>query len=132
MGYTLRQKQAEKGNTMSSNIRVPKICQHCGTEFIAKTTVTKFCGDNCAKRAYKKRKRDQKVQEIAPTAVQKQEYNQEQVREKDFLSIAETCKLLGASRMTLYRQIKNGKIQAAKIGSRTIIKREEIEKLFQG
>jgi excisionase family DNA binding protein len=33
--------------------------------------------------------------------------------------------------MTLYRQIKNGKIQAAKIGSRTIIKREEIEKLFQ-
>ncbi len=130
-GYTLIQKQAEKGNTMSSNIRVPKICQHCGTEFIAKTTVTKFCGDNCAKRAYKKRKRDQKVQEIAPTAVQKQEYNQEQVRDKDFLSIAETCKLLGASRMTLYRQIKNGKIQAAKIGSRTIIKREEIEKLFQ-
>lgn len=116
---------------MSSNIRVPKICQHCGTEFIAKTTVTKFCGDNCAKRAYKKRKRDQKVQEVAPTAVQKQEYNQEQVRDKDFLSIAETCKLLGASRMTLYRQIKNGKIQAAKIGSRTIIKREEIEKLFQ-
>ncbi|WP_289029147.1 DNA-binding protein, partial [uncultured Algoriphagus sp.] len=86
---------------MSSNIRVPKICQHCGTEFIAKTTVTKFCGDNCAKRAYKKRKRDQKVQEIAPTAVQKQEYNQEQVKDKDFLSIAETCKLLGASRMTL-------------------------------
>lgn len=116
---------------MSSNIRVPKICQHCGTEFIAKTTVTKFCGDNCAKRAYKKRKRDLKVQEIAPTAVQKQEYNQEQVKDKDFLSIAETCKLLGASRMTLYRQIKNGKIQAAKIGSRTIIKREEIEKLFQ-
>ncbi|MEM6813350.1 MAG: helix-turn-helix domain-containing protein [Bacteroidota bacterium] len=116
---------------MSSNIRVPKICQHCGNEFIAKTTVTKFCSDTCAKRAYKKRKRDEKVQEVAPTVIQKKEYNQVQVKDKEFLSIAETCKLLGASRMTLYRQIKDGKINAAKIGSRTIIKREEIEKLFQ-
>ena len=116
---------------MSSNIRVPKICQHCGTEFIAKTTVTQYCGDNCAKRAYKKRQRDAKLQEVAPTAIQKQEFIQEQVNEKDFHSIAETCKLLGASRMTLYRQIKNGNIQAAKIGRRTIIKRAAIEKLFQ-
>lgn len=42
-------------------------------------TVTKFCGDTCAKRAYMKRKRDQKAEEIAPTAIQKQKYNQEQV-----------------------------------------------------
>jgi excisionase family DNA binding protein len=116
---------------MSSNIRVPKICQHCGIEFIAKTTVTKYCGDNCAKRAYKKRKRDEKVQEVAPVAVQKVQHNQSQIKHKDFLSIAETCELLGASRMTLYRQIKNGTINAAKIGRRTIIKRTEIEKLFQ-
>lgn len=116
---------------MSSNIRVPKICQHCGQEFIAKTTVTKYCGDNCAKRAYKKRKRDEKVQEVAPVAIQKAEHNQHKIQDKDFLSIAETCELLGASRMTLYRQIKNGTINAAKIGRRTIIKRTEIEKLFQ-
>lgn len=116
---------------MSSNIRVPKICQHCGTEFIAKTTVTQFCGDGCAKRAYKKRIRDAKVQEIAPVAIQKHNFNQQQVAEKDFLSIEETCKLLGASRMTLYRQIKKGTIRAGKIGRRTIIKSTEIDKLFQ-
>ncbi|MEM6515045.1 MAG: helix-turn-helix domain-containing protein [Bacteroidota bacterium] len=116
---------------MSSNIRVPKVCQHCGNEFIAKTTVTKYCGDGCAKRAYKKRKREEKVQDVAPVVAQKQEYNQAQLKDKDFLSIAETCELLGASRMTLYRQIKNGTINAAKIGRRTIIKRSEIEKLFQ-
>ncbi|PWJ56014.1 excisionase family DNA binding protein [Dyadobacter jejuensis] len=116
---------------MSSNIRVPKICQHCGTEFIAKTTVTQFCGDGCAKRAYKKRNRDAKVQEIAPVVIQKHNFNQQQVAEKDFLSIEETCKLLGASRMTLYRQIKKGTIRAGKIGRRTIIKRTEIDKLFQ-
>jgi excisionase family DNA binding protein len=116
---------------MSSNIRVPKICQLCGVDFIAKTTVTQYCGDNCAKRAYKKRKRQAKIQEVTPIAIQKQDYISDQISTKAFLSIDETCKLLGASRMTIYRQIKNGKIPAVKLGSRTIIKRAAIDKLFQ-
>lgn len=115
---------------MSSNIRVPKICQLCGDEFIAKTTVTQYCGDTCAKRAYKKRLREAKIQDVVPAAIQKIEFIQDKVKEKDFLSIAEACQLLGASRMTLYRQIKNGNIKATKIGRRTIIKRSSIEKLF--
>lgn len=115
---------------MSSNIRVPKICQHCGTEFIAKTTVTKFCTDNCAKRAYKVRKRNEKIDSVANVAQQKAVLNQEIIGDKEYLSIAETCQLIGASRMTLYRQIKKGTIKAAKLGTRTIIKRTEIENLF--
>ena len=116
---------------MSSSIEVPKICQDCGKSFIAKTTVTKFCSYKCASRNYKKRKREGKIEEVAPIVVQRIEYNQEQLKHKDFLSVDETCKLLGASRMTIYRQIKAGNIRAAKIGSRTIIKRTEIDKLFQ-
>lgn len=46
---------------MSSNIRVAKICQHCGNEFAAKTTVTNFVVTYGAKRAYKKRQREKKV-----------------------------------------------------------------------
>ncbi|MFA6334291.1 MAG: CHC2 zinc finger domain-containing protein [Bacteroidales bacterium] len=30
---------------MGSNIRVQRICQYCGKEFTARTTVTKYCGD---------------------------------------------------------------------------------------
>lgn len=116
---------------MSSNIEIPMVCQHCGESFIAKTTVTKFCSHKCASRNYKKRKREEKVEKVAPIVVQKMEFNQEQLKHKDFLSVDETCKLLGASRMTIYRQIKAGNIRAAKIGSRTIIKRTEIDKLFQ-
>lgn len=115
---------------MSSNIRISKICQHCGKEFIAKTTVTKFCGDNCAKRDYKKRKREEKVQKVKPIEKQQLEHNQSKVEEKQFLSIEETCTLLGASRMTIYRQIKQGNLKAAKLGRRTIIQRSEIDKLF--
>lgn len=72
-----------------------------------------------------------KLQEAAPISHQRIEYQEEQLGSKDFLSIDETCKLLGASRMTIYRQIKSGTIKAAKLGRRTIIRRTEIDKLFQ-
>lgn len=107
---------------MSSNIEILKICQHCEKTFIARTTVTKFCSQKSTSRNYKKRKRDEKLQQVAPVSVQRMEFNQEQLKHKDFLSIDETCKLLGTSRMTIYRQIKSGNIKAGKIGRRTIIK----------
>ena len=115
---------------MSSNIRISKVCQHCGKEFIAKTTVTKFCSDLCSKRNYKKRKREEKVQKVNSIEKQQMDFNHANVENKEFLSIEETCILLGASRMTIHRQIKNGNLKSAKLGRRTIIKRSEIDKLF--
>ncbi|WP_431218056.1 hypothetical protein ACQ86N_02235 [Puia sp. P3] len=42
---------------MSSNIRLKRVCEHCGKVFTAKTTVTKFCSDECAKKNYKLRQK---------------------------------------------------------------------------
>jgi excisionase family DNA binding protein len=50
--------------------------------------------------------------------------------EKEFLSIQETCKLLGISRRTVYRMFDRGEIKKGKAGTRTLIKRSEIDKLF--
>src|SRR5689334_13258905 len=47
---------------MSSNIRLVKICESCGLEFVAKTTVTQCCSDNCAKRLYKRKLRERKIE----------------------------------------------------------------------
>ncbi len=115
---------------MSSNIRIPKICEQCGEEFIAKTTVTKYCGDNCAKRGYKRRKREEKINTVRPVEKQKLDMRLENIKIKDFISVAEACKYLGVSRMTIYRQIKSGNIRAGKIGSRTIIDKASILKLI--
>lgn len=115
---------------MSSKIEITKVCQHCGNEFIAKTTVTKFCSHTCANRNYKQRKKTEKLNQVKTPTEQRTDYNFTQLNEKEFLSIADTCQLLGASRMTIYRQIKNGNIKAVKLGRRTIIKKSEIEKLF--
>jgi len=115
---------------MSSNIKILKICQHCGKEFIAQTTVTKFCSHKCASRNYKLRKKEEKINNVKSLSQQRTEYSLKQIKDKEYLSIAETCRLLGASRMTIYRQIKKGNIPAFKLGRRTIIKKSDIEKLF--
>jgi excisionase family DNA binding protein len=114
---------------MSSNIRIEKTCQFCGQKFTAKTTVTQFCSDLCAKRSYKKRKREGKILNAIDREQQAVPFNPI-VKQKEFLSIQEACQLLGASRWTLYRLIDKKEIHATKLGRRSIIKRTEIDKLF--
>lgn len=120
---------------MSSIIEIRKICEFCGNEFIAKTTVTRFCGHTCASRSYKQRKKANKIgRAIEETNQQKilslTELNLEAIKQKEFLSIKEAHTLLGLSERTFYRLMKAGTIKAAKLGKRTIIKRTEIDKLF--
>jgi len=112
-------------------MRIPKICIFCGKEFIAKTTVTKFCCHPCASRYYKKRKREEQINTVEPVENQRLDFQKAKLDHKEFLSIAETCQLLGASRMTIYRQIKAGNIHAAKLGRRTIIKKSSINQIFE-
>ena len=131
---------------MSSTIKLPKFCDHCGKAFIAQKTTTKFCGHPCASRAYKKRKREEKVNAefknqqskiVSASPVVATETlsnpiagNHTNLREKEFLSILEVATLLGASRWTIQRMIKSNRLPVAKLGSRTIIKRASIDNLF--
>ncbi len=117
---------------MSSNITIPKICLECNNSFIAKTTVTKFCSQNCASKAYKKKKKSEKI-----TSAQKTEYEKsvgidmQLIQSKEYLSIKETCLLLGISRMSLYRYIKNRTITTSNIGGKVIIKKQVIKDVIK-
>ena len=129
---------------MSSNISLPKFCEYCGGSFIAKQVRTQFCSHACASQAYKQRKRESKVLNALTDEIKKQGNlpkakigslplqigNHINMREKEYLSINEASILLGVSRWTIQRLIKQAKVSASKIGSRTIIKRIEIDKLF--
>jgi excisionase family DNA binding protein len=42
------------------------------------------------------------------------------------------CQLAGISRTTFYELLKTGKIKAVKLGGRTLIPREEAERLARG
>jgi excisionase family DNA binding protein len=116
---------------MSSNIRIQRICEHCGKEFTAKTTVTKHCGDNCAKRAYKARQKNEKI--VASNKVTLAVINRpiEELKAKDFLTAKEVAMLLNCSVRTVYRLIDNGTIKATNLADRmTRIKRSNLDQLI--
>jgi excisionase family DNA binding protein len=131
---------------MSSTIKLPKFCNHCGKAYIAQKTTTRYCGHKCNNAAYKKGKREEKVNAefknqqskiitVAPKVAIHQQLmpqvgNHINLREKEFLSILEVATLLGASRWTIQRMIKSNRLPVAKLGSRTIIKRTSLDNLF--
>lgn len=116
---------------MSSNIQVQRICQYCGNGFTAKTTVTRTCSDNCAKRLYKQK---QKAAKIETSNIETKKIITapiEQLKAKEFLTVRDAAKLLNCSHRTLYRLVEKGSIKAVNLAERkTIIQRSEIDKLF--
>ena len=49
---------------MSSNLKIEKVCEWCGSQFVARTTATAYCSHRCSSLAYKERKRQTKLQQF--------------------------------------------------------------------
>src|SRR3979409_1491457 len=97
---------------MSSNIRIKKICQHCNKVFTAKTTVTKFCSDNCAKANYKKRQKEHKIQlsnvDMEKKLSQVKSYEKEEGLSagfvvKEMVGMSDLSSMIGLSERTIFR-----------------------------
>lgn len=117
---------------MSSNIQVQRICQYCSQEFTARTTVTQYCSDNCAKKAYKARLRASKIEASNMETIRTKSQPLQQLKEKEFLTVKDVATLLTCSVRTAYRMIEQGNIKAFNISERkTLVKRSDIDKLFQ-
>jgi excisionase family DNA binding protein len=115
---------------MSSKITITRICQNCGQSFAAHTTVTQCCSDRCAKAYYKKKKRTAKIEHSDREVAVVMKAPLEVVQAKEFLSINDTERLLGVSKSTVMRLLKNGRLPCAKLGRRTLISRAHIDQLF--
>jgi len=116
---------------MSSNIQIQRICQHCGSEFTARTTVTKYCSDNCAKRAYKARKRNEKVLQSNTETNKARTRPIEDLKSLEFLTVTQVSKLIGCSRQNVYKLINSGKLKATNIlEKKTIVTRADLDELF--
>jgi excisionase family DNA binding protein len=117
---------------MSSNITVQRICQHCGNEFTAKTTTTKYCGDKCSKRAYKKRGISLKIEKSNVEVMAIKSKPMDDLKAKEFLTVRDVATLLGSSRMAVYKMINTGRLQGVNLSERkTIIRRSDFDKMFE-
>jgi excisionase family DNA binding protein len=123
---------------MSTNIQVEKICQYCKKKFVAQKLSTKYCSHKCNSRDYKIRKKYEKLtgaldeqKDSAKTLPTPLGTYLNTLHEKQFLTVADVVKLLGISKATIYRLIKDGDLKAVRFSERTTrIKRSEIDKLF--
>ena len=117
----------------TSSIRIMKICQWCGVEFVAQKVSTKYCSHRCANLAYKQAVRDKRVKQAeAETLSIKLEKPIENVKDKEYLSFAQAGKLLGLSRQAVYNMVKAGNLKASKISSRlSFIRRADIDAMLE-
>jgi len=119
---------------MSSNIRIKKICQHCNAVFIAKTTVTQYCSDACAKANYKKRLKEHKMdasrsstrQQLSPELSKNAETSDSAKPLKELITLSELSAITGLSERTFYRLMKDHKFPRLKIGQRLLFKKNDV------
>lgn len=117
---------------MSSNIRVQRICQHCGSEFTARTTTTLYCTHRCNSAAYKAKQRAGRVEQSNNETQRIKNQPIEELKAKEFLTVREVARLLNCSVRSAYYYIESGTIKAVNLGQRiTRVKRSEIDKLFE-
>ena len=116
----------------TSSIRIKKICQWCGAEFEAQKVSTKYCSHRCANLAYKQATREKRVKQVeAETHFIKSEKPKENVKDKEYLSIAQASVLLGLSLQAVYKMIYAGHLAAYKLSSRlSFVRREDIDKML--
>lgn len=115
---------------MSSSFTIKRICEFCKKEFIAKTTKTRYCSHKCNGRHYHILQRNDKILTAQLPKKEPSPYD-DTINTREFLSISETASLLGTSKRTIERLIEKKRLPVAKIGSRTIIKRTNINQLFK-
>lgn len=117
---------------MSSNLLIRKTCMFCGCEFIAKTTVTKYCSYTCSQRAYKQRMREAKIEKFS---IPHTEVPTPQPilpsKEKEYLSCEQVADLMGICRTTVYRYCITGKLNCIKMNRKIFIQRSDIRQLFE-
>lgn len=112
----------------ATKIKVKRVCELCGKEFVSQKITTRFCSKDCANKAYKMRLRVKNVQQSEKQAEERPVSN---LKDKEYLSVNEAAIILGMSRKSAYNLIYKGILAATRFSKRlTIIRRSDIEKMF--
>lgn len=131
---------------MASNQTYSKICSHCGADFTAQKITTQFCSHQCSRKAYKQRRQNERTAEnekrernkTLPPILQQEKSQQikpsdnnlSTLKQKEYLSIADVAMLFSTSRSTIHRYCVSGKLKCIRMNRKIIIRRRDIDELF--
>lgn len=117
---------------MSSNITIIRICEFCKNEFVAKTTVTRYCSHNCNRKAYKEKIKTEKIRKSNVETYQTKTEDFELVRNKEFLTVKDMVILLNCSRQSIYKMVNEGRLKKQNLGiQKIIVKRSDLDKVLK-
>lgn len=112
----------------ATSIKVKRVCEFCGKEFVSQKITTRFCSKECNRKAYKLRLRQRNVQQSERETEAKP---LSQLKDKDYLTVSEAAIILGLSRKSAYNLIYKGVLRATRFSEKlTIIRRSDIEAMF--
>ena len=116
----------------TSKLRVKRVCDWCGKEFLSQKTTTRYCSKRCAELAYKDRVRQKRKSDAeAEIRIRTKEEPLQKIRDNPYLRVRETAILLNVSVRTVYNLIYAGKLKASKISSRlTIISKDDVDAML--
>ena len=109
-------------------MEIQKRCKYCGSTFIAHKMNTLYCSPSCNNKDYKNNLRQRKIAEFMEK--EKKTPERDVLGSKEFLTPTEGSLLLGISRATFYRYMRDGTIRAVQLRGKTIVRRKDIDKLF--
>ena len=108
-----------------------KICAYCGKEFTCLKSTTLYCSHRCSNLAYKQRKREERHKAV--DALFQENRNAvmiDRLNKMEFLSPSMAAIYLGLNRTTIYRYMSAGALPSVQIGSRTRIRKSDLDHLF--
>jgi DNA-binding transcriptional regulator YiaG len=106
-------------------MRIPKTCDFCQKEFIARKTTSKTCSDDCAKRLYNLNQRNRKIHQAIEESRNKRGSDAfkpiddiQAVQLREVLDLKQAAAYLHISPLTLRRWVLSGKVTSQKIGKK--------------
>ncbi len=118
---------------MKSKYEIQRRCEYCNKLFMAQKMTTRYCSHKCNSKAYKESKRHFTMTAIKYSTLQKVEEQislYEKVKDKEYLSVAETAILMGVGRATVYRYLHNSDLRAVQIQGKTFIRKADLDNMF--
>ena len=105
--------------------KTERTCPICSTAFTPKTINSRYCSEQCSRKAYKRKvaeeKRQQELDAIAESVPDNRPY----------ISVPEAIAIYGVAKSTLYRLIRQDHIPAINLGTRLLrIDRQKLESFF--
>lgn len=112
-------------------MEIQKRCKYCGRSFIAHKMTTIYCSPSCNNKDYKRAIRQKQIADYCEAHPEdKEDTPKDVLHGKAFLTPREAAKLLGIGKSSVYRELASGLIKAVQMKGKTLIRRADIERLF--